>query len=90
MRSEPNQPGPGATILPDPSPLRRELYREPCQDKDGNPYTVIVYRPFPHLSIARYELEDGRPVRFIGHCLFEIESTGRLLSRCGDMAYDDA
>ena len=29
-----------------------------------------------------YELEDGTPVRFIDDCLFEIEPTGRTLTRC--------
>lgn len=63
-------------------PSRRELYREPCQDEDGNRYSVVVYRPFPHLSITEYALEDGTPVRFVDDCLFEIEPTGRTLTRC--------
>lgn len=63
-------------------PVRRELYRELCEDEDGNRYTVIVYRPFPHLSVTDYALEDGTPVRFIDDCLFEVESTGRTLTRC--------
>lgn len=63
-------------------PAQRELYRELCQDEDGNRYTVVVYRPFPKLNVTRYELEDGTPVRFIDDCLFEIESTGRMLTRC--------
>ncbi|RXT43097.1 hypothetical protein B6S44_28965 [Bosea sp. Tri-44] len=60
----------------------RELYREYCQDEGGTEYTVIVYRPFPNLSITDYELEDGTPVRFIDDCVFEIETTGRTLTRC--------
>lgn len=64
------------------APIRRELYRELCQDDDGNRYCVIVYRPFPDLNVTHYELEDGTPVRFIDDCLFEIESTGRTLTRC--------
>lgn len=63
-------------------PVRRELYREFCQDDDGNRHTVIVYRPFPHLSVTDYALVDGTPVRFVDDCLFEIESTGRTLTRC--------
>jgi hypothetical protein len=63
-------------------PARRELYREPCQDEDGNPYSVVVYRPFPHLSTTEYALEDGTPVRLVDDCLFEIEPTGRTLTRC--------
>ena len=63
-------------------PNRREIYREICQDEDGKRYPVIVYRPFPHLRVTEYALEDGTPVRFIDDCLFEIESTGRTLTRC--------
>jgi len=65
-----------------PSPYKRELYRELCRDEEGRRYTVIVYRPFPGLVITDYELEDGTPVRFIDDCLFEIETTGRTLTRC--------
>lgn len=63
-------------------PARGEIYREICQDDEGNRYVVIVYRPFPHLSVTEYALEDGTPVRFIDDCLFEIEPTGRTLTRC--------
>lgn len=81
MRSQPKRAEVSdavATALPN----RREIYRELCQDEDGNRYAVIVYRPFPHLSVTEYALEDGTPVRFIDDCLFEIESTGRTLTRC--------
>jgi len=44
--------------------------------------SLVVYRPFADLNVTRYELEDGTPVRFIDDCLFEIESTGRTLTRC--------
>jgi hypothetical protein len=67
------------TVLPPP---RRELYRELCQDEEGNRYTVIVIRPHPDLSVTEYELEDGTQVRFVDDCLFEIEPTGRTLTRC--------
>jgi len=60
----------------------RSPNRELCQDEDGNRYTVLVYRTFPNLSITYYTLVDGTPVRFIDDCLFEIESTGRALTRC--------
>ncbi|MGX1787054.1 hypothetical protein ACWIGM_09970 [Bosea sp. NPDC055332] len=63
-------------------PSRRELYRELCQDDEGNRYTVVVYRRFAHLSLTDYALEDGTPVRFIDDCLFEIEPTGKPLTRC--------
>jgi len=81
MRTQPKQAGLTDTVA-STLPSRRELYREACQDEDGNRYTVVVYRPFPHLSITDYALEDGTPVRFIDDCLFEIESTGRVLTRC--------
>ncbi|MBA4220909.1 MAG: hypothetical protein C0458_09305 [Methylobacterium sp.] len=65
-----------------PLPSRREVYREPCQDEDGNRYSVPVYCPFPHRSVTEDALEDGSPVRFIDNCLFDIESSGRTLTRC--------
>lgn len=64
------------------SPYKRELYRELCRDEEGRRYTVIAYRPFPGLAITDYELDDGTPVRFVDDCLFEIEPTGRTLTRC--------
>lgn len=82
MLSQPKHPGPSDAAMSGPLPCRRELYREHCQDEDGNPYTVIVYRPFPHLSLTEYALEDGTPVRFVDDCLFEIETTGTVLARC--------
>lgn len=82
MPSQPKQPGLSDGAAPGPIPFRRELYREHCQDKHGDLYTVIVYRPFPHLAYTRYELEDGRPVRFVDDCLFQIEATGTMLTRC--------
>lgn len=81
MRTQPKNSALSATVRAKSSG-RRELYRELCQDNDGNRYTVIVYRTFPHLTVTDYELEDGTPVRFVDDCLFEIESTGRTLSRC--------
>jgi hypothetical protein len=63
-------------------PHGRELYREHCQDEDGNRYTVVVSRPYPDLGITHYELDDGTPVRFVDDCLFEIEATGTVLTRC--------
>ncbi|WP_156412234.1 hypothetical protein [Bosea sp. Root483D1] len=82
MRSQPKRSGPSYQVT-ERTPRRRELYREPCQDEEGNRYTVIVYRPFPKLAVTKYELEDGTPVRFIDDCLFEIESTRLTLTRCG-------
>ncbi len=82
MRPQPKQSRLSDSVVVRPAQTRRELYRERCQDEDGNRYTVIVYRPHPDLSITDYELEDGTPVRFIDDCLFEIEPTGRTLTRC--------
>ncbi|RXT55339.1 hypothetical protein B6S44_09480 [Bosea sp. Tri-44] len=82
MRTQPKRSGLSDKIAAHLNPGNLELYRELCQDEDGNRYTVIVYRPFPDLNVTRYELEDGSPVRFIDDCLFEIESTGRTLARC--------
>jgi hypothetical protein len=36
----------------------QELYRE---DDEGNPYTVIVWRPVRGLSYPEYTLDDGTP-----------------------------
>lgn len=82
MRTQPKQSRLNDKVVARPAQTRRELYRELCQDEDGNRYTVVVYRPFPELNVTRYELEDGTQVRFIDDCLFEIESTGRMLTRC--------
>lgn len=82
MRTQPRQSRLSDKVVSRPAPIRRELYRENCQDEDDNRYTVIVYRPFPDINVTRYELEDGTPVRFIDDCLFEIESTGRTITRC--------
>lgn len=82
MRSRPKQTGLSDAVASGVLPAHREIYRELCQDEDGNPYVVIVYRPFPHLSVTDYALEDGTPVRLIDDCVFEIESTGQTLTRC--------
>jgi len=82
MRTQPKQSGLTDKVAGNLPSSRHELYRELCQDEDGNRFTVVVYRPFPHLSITEYALEDGTPVRFIDDCLFEIESSGRILTRC--------
>lgn len=81
MHTQPKSPALSASVKT-AILLRREIYRELCQDEDGNRYIVIVYRPFPHLSVTEYALEDGTSVRFVDDCLFEIESTGRMLTRC--------
>lgn len=82
MRTEPKRSELSDKVAARPASIRHALYREFCQDEDGNRHTVIVYRPFPELNVTRYELEDGTPVRFIDDCLFEIEGTGKQLTRC--------
>ncbi|WP_126116411.1 MULTISPECIES: hypothetical protein [unclassified Bosea (in: a-proteobacteria)] len=82
MHTQPKRSGLSDKIAAHLNPAHLELYREICHDEDGKRYAVIVYRPFPDVNVTRYELEDGTPVRFIADCLFEIESTGRTLTRC--------
>lgn len=65
-------------------PVKRELYREPCQDGDGNRYTVIVWRDWPGTSITSYTLADGTPVRYEDECYFVVVPSGVLLTRCAE------
>lgn len=62
---------------------RRELYREQCQDEDGNRFVVIVWQNKPGLSTVSYSLEDGTPVHYEDECYFETP-TGKMLTRCAD------
>ena len=82
MRAQPKQAQAGDTIASVPVPIPLELYREACQDEDGNPYTVIVSALFPNLSTTSYALEDGTPVRFVDDCQFEIIPSGIVITRC--------
>ncbi|MDU0343894.1 hypothetical protein [Bosea rubneri] len=82
MRAQPKRAGHSSKLASVPVPIPLELYREACQDEDGNRYTVIVSALFPNLSTTSYALEDGTPVRFVDDCLFEIVPTGRTLTRC--------
>lgn len=83
MRDQPKRLQDRHKIASVPVPIPLELYREACQDEDGNRYTVIVSALFPYLSTTSCALEDGTPVRFIDDYLFEIVPTGRILTRCG-------
>lgn len=60
---------------------RRELYREQCQDEDGNRFTVIVWQNKPGLSTVSYSLEDGTPLHYEDECYFAT-SSGKMLTRC--------
>lgn len=60
---------------------RRELYREQCQDEDGNRVVVIVWQNKPGLSTVSYSLEDGTPVHYEDECYFATP-TGKMLTRC--------
>lgn len=59
----------------------QELYREACEDEDGNPYTVIVWRPFPGLNLTDYTLDDGRGVKYVDEHDFEIIDSGIIITR---------
>lgn len=59
-----------------------ELYREQCEDADGNPYTVIVWRLIPGIGSVQYTLDDGSPVKFVDDCLFQVVETGTFITRC--------
>jgi len=65
---------------------KRELYRERCEDSDGNIYCVIVWQMFRGLDVTSYTLEDGSLVKYIDGCEFEIVSTGKIISRCDEPA----
>ncbi|WP_066474034.1 hypothetical protein [Bosea sp. WAO] len=82
MRAQTNQAPPSdkTANLTVPTPL--ELYRELCQDEDGNRYAVIVWLVFPNLNVTSYALEDGTPVTYLDECRFEIASTGTVVTRC--------
>ena len=66
-----------------PQTSRRELYRERCQDEDGNHFTVIVWQNKPGLSTVSYSLEDGTPAHYEDECYFATPN-GKLLTRCED------
>ena len=65
------------------STSKRELYREDCQDEEGNRYTVIVWQNKPGLSTVSYTLDDGTPLHDEDKCYFALPS-GRMLTRCDD------
>lgn len=64
------------------SPVKREVYREFCQDDERNRYTVIVWPDWPG-SATSYALEDGTPVHYEDDCVFSLPS-GTMISRCAD------
>ncbi len=64
-----------------PQAGRRELYREQCQDENGNRFVVIVWQNKPGLSTVSYSLEDGTPVHYEDECYFTTPS-GRMITRC--------
>ena len=65
-------------------PVKRELYREQCQDEAGNRFTVVVWRDWPGLSLTSYTLDDGTPVRYEDECYFAVVPTRKMLTRCED------
>ena len=70
-----------AVERPQSRPDKRELYREFCQDDDGNLYTVIVWQNKPGLSTVSYSLEDGTPVHYEDEWSFALPNE-KLISRC--------
>ncbi|RYE33143.1 MAG: hypothetical protein EOP23_09840 [Hyphomicrobiales bacterium] len=62
---------------------KRELYRETCQDEEGNRHIVIVWQNKPGLSTVSYSLDDGTPVHYEDDCHFATPS-GQMLTRCED------
>lgn len=66
-----------------PSPVRRALYTEKCQDDAGHPYNVIVWRDWPGSQMVSYTLEDGTPLHYEDECYFATPS-GKMLTRCAD------
>jgi len=62
---------------------RRELYRDVCQDEDGNRFTLIVWQNKPGLSTVSFTLEDGTPLHYEDECYFSTPS-GKMLTRCED------
>jgi hypothetical protein len=71
-----------APALPPSSGQPTELYRDACEDGEGRPYTVIVWRKYPGLSITTCTLDDGAPVAYCDECTFEIVASRKLISRC--------
>lgn len=63
------------------SAVEPTIHQALCRDEDGNRYNVIGYRPYPFIGITDYALEDGAAVRCIDENHFEIESTGRRITR---------
>lgn len=52
-----------------------------CGDDDGNRYTVIVWRPYPHRRRTSYALDTGALVNYIDDSRFEIDKTGVIITR---------
>jgi hypothetical protein len=76
MSEEPEKTG-GFTRAESVSAIQPAVFR----DEDGNRYTVIAYRPYPFLGITDYALDDGTAVKCIDERNFEIEPTGRRITR---------
>jgi len=64
-----------------PQTTRRELYREQCQDEDGNRFVVIVWQNKPGLSTVSYSLEDGTLLHYEDECYFATPDR-KMLTRC--------
>ncbi|MGO4736529.1 hypothetical protein AB4099_08300 [Bosea sp. 2KB_26] len=58
-----------------------ELTRQICRDDDGNHYTVIAWRPYPHRRSTSYTLDTGALVNYVDDHRFEIDRTGTIITR---------
>lgn len=57
----------------------QEIAREPCEDAEGIATPSSCGASITALTVT---LDDGSPVTFVDDCLFEIEGTGSLITRC--------
>ncbi len=66
--------------LSQPKRTAVERYRERCRDENGVVHDVVVSKD--RLGLTSYRLADGRTLRFVDDCEFELVETGMIMSRC--------
>ncbi|WP_186421354.1 hypothetical protein [Bosea sp. CS1GBMeth4] len=54
MGAQPKNSGTEDKVSSEIPAAHRELYRELCEDDDGNRYTVIVFQLYPNLTVTDY------------------------------------
>lgn len=57
------------------------MIRQICRDDDGNRYTVVAWRPYPHRRSTSYTLDTGALVNYVDDHRFEIDRTGLIITR---------